>query len=81
MGIKAPKPMPKSNWRLRANCRGLDPDIFYPERGQSLEKAKKICAQCTVTEECLAESMINYDPGVWGNKSERERKILRWQHL
>lgn len=42
------------NWRLLAACRGLDPELFHPERGQSTEDAKAVCwEECPVQVECL----------------------------
>lgn len=43
-------------WVELAACRGMDPTIFYPLRGQALDPARAVCARCPVVAECLAES-------------------------
>jgi WhiB family transcriptional regulator, redox-sensing transcriptional regulator len=59
-------------------CRGTDPDIFFPDRGQSLEPAKRMCADCVVRDECLEHALTSGERfGVWGGTSERERRRLR----
>ena len=30
-------------WQARANCMGVDPDLFFPERGASTKEAKEVC--------------------------------------
>ena len=40
-------------WRASANCLGVDPELFYPERGQSAAPAKRVCRGCEVRAECL----------------------------
>ena len=35
-------------WRMAGACRGLDPDIFYPEEHDDAEIAKEICDSCVV---------------------------------
>jgi WhiB family redox-sensing transcriptional regulator len=73
----SPVPAPPE-WRQHGACRGIDPDLFYPERGESLEAAKQICAACPVRGECLDFALdLNEKFGVWGGKSERERRKLR----
>lgn len=59
-------------------CNGTDPDIFFPNRGESLEPALSVCAGCVVREECLEYALANGEKyGVWGGTSERERRRLR----
>jgi WhiB family transcriptional regulator, redox-sensing transcriptional regulator len=61
-------------------CRGSDPDLFFPDRGESLEPAKRICSQCVVRDECLEHALANGERfGVWGGTSERERRRIRRQ--
>src|ERR1700723_4318498 len=64
-------------WRAKANCRGVDPELFYPERGASLREAKEVCRGCVVREDCLEYAMANGEKfGIWGGLSERERRRL-----
>ena len=72
-------------WRDHALCRDTDPDLFFPvgTTGSALvtiEHAKAVCAQCTVTQECLDYALdTNQDSGVWGGLSEEERRAIRRQ--
>ena len=40
-------------WQALANCLGVDPDLFFPERGASTREAKEVCRACVVREECF----------------------------
>lgn len=72
------EPLPVEEWRELANCRGVDPDLFYPERGASGNEAKKVCRGCVVREECLEWALDNVEKfGIWGGLSERERLRIR----
>ncbi len=65
-------------WQQRANCRGVDPDLFYPERGASTREAKAVCGGCEVRFECLEYALDHAEKfGIWGGLSERERRRLR----
>jgi Transcription factor WhiB len=65
-------------WQARASCRGIDPDLFFPERGQSTDAAKAICAGRDVRSQCLETALTNGDRhGVWDGLSERGRRQLR----
>ncbi|MCC7078652.1 MAG: WhiB family transcriptional regulator [Acidimicrobiia bacterium] len=65
-------------WRRLARCRDRDPDVFFPGRGMSTAPAKAICASCPVRAECLEYALENREKyGIWGGKSERERRQLR----
>ena len=74
-------------WRLRALCRSVDPDLFFPvgTTGLALEQiaeAKAVCSMCCVNEQCLEYALAtNQDSGVWGGTSEEERRSLRRQWL
>lgn len=66
------------SWQDYANCRGADADLFFPERGASTRKAKAICAECQVRQECLEFAIqIGEKFGIWGGMSERERRKIR----
>jgi WhiB family transcriptional regulator, redox-sensing transcriptional regulator len=67
-------------WQERANCLGVDPDLFFPERGASTREAKSVCGSCEVRLECLEYALVNGEKfGIWGGLSERERRRLRRQ--
>lgn len=71
----------KERWVALANCRGSDPEIFYPPRfaGRNANvAAKAICAECLVVEECLEYGLVIGDKfGIYGGKTERERRAIR----
>jgi WhiB family transcriptional regulator, redox-sensing transcriptional regulator len=68
------------DWRVRALCAQVDPDIFFPEKGESPAAAKRVCASCEVRAECLQDALDRNERfGVWGGLSERERRILARQ--
>lgn len=62
------------------NCKGVDPDLFFPERGASTREAKEVCRGCVVRDECLEYAITNGEKfGIWGGMSERERRRIRRQ--
>ena len=67
-------------WQERANCLGVDPDLFFPERGASTKEAKAVCGGCEVKSECLEYALRHGEKfGIWGGMSERERRRIRRQ--
>ncbi len=65
-------------WQRKANCMGVDPDLFFPERGASTREAKEVCRGCVVREDCLEYALANGEKfGIWGGMSERERRRVR----
>ena len=70
----------EASWQLEANCLGVDPDLFFPERGASTKEAKAVCKGCVVREDCLEFALQNGEKfGIWGGLSERERRRIRRQ--
>jgi WhiB family transcriptional regulator, redox-sensing transcriptional regulator len=68
------------DWKSKANCMGVDPDLFFPERGMSTREAKEVCRGCVVREDCLEYALANGEKfGIWGGLSERERRRVRRQ--
>ena len=66
------------NWRDDALCAETDPEAFFPEKGASSKDAKRVCAQCSVREQCLADALSKDESfGVWGGLSARERRRLK----
>lgn len=66
------------SWRQQAACRGLDPELFHPRRGESTAMARATCAACPVRTVC-AEHAVSFGErhGIWGGTSERQRRRLR----
>ena len=72
----------RESWRDLAACRGLDPSMFFPERGKvdQAADAKAVCDECCVREECLEEALsLPETEGIRGGLSERVRRQIRWQ--
>lgn len=65
-------------WTRRALCAEVDPDLFFPEKGDDVSRVKRICKACDVKKECLKYSLDNDERfGVWGGLSEHNRRKLR----
>lgn len=66
------------SWWDRAACRGVNPDVFHPNGSIGVEVAQQYCARCPVAADCLEYALTNgIEAGVWGGKSERERRRIR----
>jgi WhiB family redox-sensing transcriptional regulator len=59
--------------------------VFFPpshferkvERAARERRAKEICADCPVVQECLEYAMSIKEPhGIWGGLNEAERRLL-----
>lgn len=70
---------PALTWHEAAACRGINPDLFFPQRGASTREAKEVCRGCVVRGECLEYALTPPTEkfGIWGGTSERERRALR----
>jgi WhiB family redox-sensing transcriptional regulator len=67
-------------WRKQAACRGIDPEVFYPETDEQAEEAKAVCATCPVRQACLEHALAHRErEGVWGGTTERERRRIHRQ--
>ena len=73
------------SWQLKAACRGPQAAVFFPpprfeRKDEKLERehrAKAICAQCSVADDCLEYALsIRERHGVWGGLSESERRAM-----
>lgn len=67
------------SWRDTAQCRGLDPEIFFPDPEIELdaEEAITVCAQCGVREVCLEHAILRREKdGVWGGATVKERRRI-----
>lgn len=78
--VQAESDESSQRWQERANCLGVDPDLFFPERGASTREAKAVCRGCEVRVECLEYALAHSEKfGIWGGLSERERRRVRRQ--
>jgi WhiB family transcriptional regulator, redox-sensing transcriptional regulator len=72
------------SWQDKANCRGVDTNLFYLEQGFSKENERKLdiilplCNSCSVKGKCLSFAVTNQiEHGVWGGLTPKERKYGR----
>jgi WhiB family redox-sensing transcriptional regulator len=72
-----------TSWMADGNCRSYAPAVFFPSDGVGVDRARKICRTCPVSEPCLEYALEHrIDHGVWGGTSERERRrILKRRRL
>ena len=78
MTATATRRSPDLSWLDAGLCAQTDPEAFHPGKSDTNTAAKRTCAACDVTAECLAYALA--DPsleGVWGGTSVRERQAMR----
>jgi len=64
-------------FRLDGLCAQTDPELFFPEKGDSSAAAKRVCGRCPVESECLEYAVAHrIDVGVWGGTTASERLDL-----
>lgn len=67
----------EEDWEKDANCKGSDSALFFTSRGLQHFKARQICAQCSVREQCTAFATVhNQEFGYWGSTAN-DRRISR----
>lgn len=73
------------DWQMKAACRGPQASMFFPppraerkdEKLEREQRAKGICAGCSVRRECLEYALEIREPhGIWGGLNEAERREL-----
>ena len=70
-----------TTWKRDGLCAQTDPELFFPEKGGSVDAARSVCRACPVRTECLDHALDNPDlDGVWGGTSPRQRKRIRGQN-
>jgi WhiB family redox-sensing transcriptional regulator len=69
-----------ADWWDEAQCRDGEASlsgVFFSEELQDIAKAKSICAECTVLNECLEGAIVRREPwGVWGGQLFLNGRIL-----
>ncbi|MFF5451838.1 WhiB family transcriptional regulator [Streptomyces sp. NPDC012950] len=72
-------PAAATEWQERAACARVEPDLFFPERSDSVTReTRRVCWDCPVRAECLAHALANDETdGLWGGLTPRERRQLR----
>lgn len=69
------------SWWAFANCKGMDPGQFYPERNDPTKAARaiQVCQGCVVRDECLEDALADHQFGIYGVRgglAEGTRKQL-----
>lgn len=60
-----------------ALCQQTDPELWFPEMGESSVDAKRVCGRCDERTDCLQWALEHKEAhGVWGGLNERERRRL-----
>jgi WhiB family transcriptional regulator, redox-sensing transcriptional regulator len=68
----------KLKWMDEGLCAQVDPEIWFPEKGNPTAAAKAICRRCPSRQPCLQYALDNNIRfGVWGATSERQRRDMR----
>lgn len=71
------------DWRDRAACKDVDPDLFFPTSNtgpalDQIEAAKAVCRACPVQRICLEFAMMtNQQHGIWGGTTDEQRRKMR----
>jgi hypothetical protein len=66
------------DWRNRAHCRSMDPEIFFSPDNFTETYAVSVCIRlCTVRQQCLEWALNHKIPdGVWGGTTELDRRKI-----
>lgn len=65
--------MKQGVWADQAECRFFDTELFF---SGDPTPAKRVCASCPVTAQCLEFALQAEVTGVWGGMTSRERNRL-----
>lgn len=67
-------------WQAHGACRGAGNTSWFPGKGTSTNRPKRVCADCPVKQECLDYALEHHIVhGIWGGTSEQERRLMRRQ--
>ncbi len=73
-----------TGWMDRALCAEVGIDLHYPEKGEPVTLARRVCMACEVRAECLTYALEHsagaYDVGrygIWGGLTPSARDRLR----
>lgn len=68
-----------------ALCKEIDPELWFPQEREGgiknsyygYDEAKKFCAKCPLTVNCLMNAVSNKEAhGIWGGSTPRERRYI-----
>lgn len=65
-------------WQRDALCQEYPDVAFFPEKGESTEPAKAVCARCACQDECRSWAVtIDANAGIWAGESARKLQRSR----
>lgn len=68
IGRRSPRGLP---------CHVHDPELWFAESPADLDRAKALCATCSVRHECLAGALRRSEPcGVWGGEIVQHGRVV-----
>lgn len=64
-----------------ALCAEVDPELWFPDVGESARQAKALCQNCPILADCRNEILAleragHRQPGVWAGMTRAERRQL-----
>ena len=68
-----------AEWRAASACLTADPDLFFPiaagtADASQVSRARRICAGCTVRQQCLDFAVRSGEKdGIWGGTTPEQR--------
>ncbi|MEO7397249.1 MAG: WhiB family transcriptional regulator, partial [Ilumatobacteraceae bacterium] len=66
------------SWADLGRCAGIDPEVFFPGRGQDAAPAKALCRECPVRRQCLTWALqTGQKHGIWGGMTDNQRRRLK----
>lgn len=83
LAMAKPEPLPRpdadDSWMVQGTCRSVDPDMWFPDRGNGTShKAKAICRDCPVQRRCLEWALAHNETfGIWGGEDADTRFRMR----
>lgn len=64
----------RPDWMADGACRGINPNLFFPERGAPVAAAQRICDSCPVRTPCAEYALDQHiTHGIWGGLTGRQR--------
>lgn len=68
-----------AEWMVEGVCRSeAYPDLWFPNKGDSANPAKRLCRSCPVIVDCLSWALERGEEhGIWGGKSASELVEMR----
>jgi len=73
-----PNSSTRSEWIEQAQCRGMDVNLFYHERGENVTpEARDACNACSVKEQCAEWAIYHELHGYQGGLTAQQRRRIR----